>query len=478
MSFKIAVAAVAYLAAAVISIYVSREPGSIAAVWFANALGIVCLVGIGTHRWAALSALLAANLLANLLCGNSIAASATFLPGNGLEMALGAWLLQSAYRGSVEDPVKLSGALLRGSVIPVLAASVPGALAVHSIVASGSLAATWLIWTEGSLVGSMSILPLGLAWLQRGPRSLGREISDPVSLGLILISLAMAAYASSNLPYPFVYMLFPLMVTALRTTFSATSLAVLLVSVTISLSVAYGYLTAPASGSDLAPVWLYLPMLMTLVPPTFVAAIVESRERAREELVQVNNRLDLLAHHDSLTGLENRLSMDSLLESLDELDSGMPAVAVVDVDRFKQINDTYGHAAGDQVLRVIGQRLMGAVRAEDRVFRTGGDEFLVVIAAPSENQGEFAQRIHQSISEPIQIDAGSLPISVSVGMALPQDARSIRGLVAAADDSLYVAKNAGRNQVVVGAVPGGPAVESRTYQSPTVPSQGVPRTRL
>jgi diguanylate cyclase (GGDEF)-like protein/PAS domain S-box-containing protein len=188
--------------------------------------------------------------------------------------------------------------------------------------------------------------------------------------------------------------------------------------------------------------------------------VPETRQGARLILVQVEDITQLrsmqarFAHaatHDQLTGLANRaLVLDRLTEALTDALPREDRIAVLfcDVDHFKEINDTLGHAAGDQLLAEIGRRLALVTRAHDIAGRFGGDEF-VVIAYPvptPEEGGRLADRVLRSVCRPVELDAGTLLPSLSIGAALSAPDDSADSLVAAADRALYAAKAGGRGQ--------------------------------
>ena len=167
-------------------------------------------------------------------------------------------------------------------------------------------------------------------------------------------------------------------------------------------------------------------------------------------LFEARAQLEQLATHDPLTGLLNRTPFRDRLE--DALADGQPGEATVtvlfcDVDRFKRINDEYGHAAGDAVLMAVARRLHHVVRSEDIVARFGGDEF-VILAARGDTDGlahGLAQRIRDVMSQPIQLSDGTLlSVSVSVGAATSATASDGEALLRAADAAMYEAKNRGR----------------------------------
>jgi diguanylate cyclase (GGDEF)-like protein len=155
------------------------------------------------------------------------------------------------------------------------------------------------------------------------------------------------------------------------------------------------------------------------------------------------------ARRDALTGLANRRAFDERLERTigEAAERGREAsVILLDLDDFKQINDTLGHAAGDQVLRQVGFVLLRNVRADEAVFRIGGEEFAIVVEAGREAARFVAERIRTALRE--QRRGGRLP-TVSAGIAaVPVDARERNELVRKADAALYAAKWAGKDRVL------------------------------
>lgn len=172
-----------------------------------------------------------------------------------------------------------------------------------------------------------------------------------------------------------------------------------------------------------------------------------------EKLEAANRQLRHLATHDALTGLPNRVLLDDrLAQAMAHANrDGQPfAALVVDLDRFKLINDSLGHRAGDAVLDEVSRRLGSVVRDIDTVARTGGDEFIVVISpsAAPEDALAIAHRAKEALRAPMAVCGVELHVTCSIGVAYyPTDASSADSLIARADAAMYCAKQRGRNNV-------------------------------
>jgi diguanylate cyclase (GGDEF)-like protein len=173
--------------------------------------------------------------------------------------------------------------------------------------------------------------------------------------------------------------------------------------------------------------------------------------RRTKEKQQADRRIRFLAHHDALTGLANRAQ---LIERLDNaiavlpLRGGCLAVHFIDLDRFKEINDTLGHDGGDFLLKTIAERLRAVIRVDDIAARLGGDEFVVVqTGISSKDQAEdFAHRLTSAVIAPMTFKEQEIVATVSVGVALaPTDGTNSERLLKSADLALYKSKAEGRN---------------------------------
>ncbi|HEX9102155.1 MAG TPA: sensor domain-containing diguanylate cyclase [Polyangia bacterium] len=161
-------------------------------------------------------------------------------------------------------------------------------------------------------------------------------------------------------------------------------------------------------------------------------------------------RLSRLAALDPLTGVFNRRGLDLVLPEHDER---LTSVAMCDLDRFKQVNDAHGHAAGDELLRRVAHQLASVVRAADGVVRWGGEEFLLVLPGVDRALAQhIVERARKSIEEDAVVVGGNvLRITISVGVAERHPGEPRDALIARADEALYTAKASGRNRVELAA---------------------------
>ncbi len=181
-----------------------------------------------------------------------------------------------------------------------------------------------------------------------------------------------------------------------------------------------------------------------------VAHNIEDRLRIEEELRHSKARYFELAHHDALTGLPNRLLFhDRLKQSMIKARRKNSRVAVLflDLDRFKQINDTLGHDVGDELLIEVADRLENLVRKSDTVARLGGDEFVCVLddITNINDAATVGRKILVAMEQPITAGGRELYISTSIGLAFyPDDGDNLEGVLKCADTALYKAKDEGR----------------------------------
>jgi diguanylate cyclase (GGDEF)-like protein/PAS domain S-box-containing protein len=182
-----------------------------------------------------------------------------------------------------------------------------------------------------------------------------------------------------------------------------------------------------------------------------VARDITARKQVEKEQQDSRQKLTHLANHDTLTGLPNRLYLQShlprLLRNLPDSTQKL-ALLYVDVDHFKNINDSQGHGFGDQALNVVASRLRACTRARDLVVRMGGDEFVVIATGLPDlaTIGVVAEKILGALRDPVHLHGTTVSVTGSIGIAVyPDDGMDLEPLLRHADIALYTAKDRGRN---------------------------------
>jgi diguanylate cyclase (GGDEF)-like protein len=188
---------------------------------------------------------------------------------------------------------------------------------------------------------------------------------------------------------------------------------------------------------DPALTWMILGVSTIILIRQFLGS--RTNEGLMRDLTRQRAILASQAFRDPLTELGNRkMFIDHASDALADADDTMTAVILVDLDGFKEINDTYGHATGDQLLRATAERLNANVRANDTVSRLGGDEF--VILCPAADVDRLGERIRAMVREPIPVAGEQVKVGISVGVALAQPGSTADDLISRADAAMYAAK--------------------------------------
>lgn len=196
---------------------------------------------------------------------------------------------------------------------------------------------------------------------------------------------------------------------------------------------------------DLYQIWMRVLVICTLVMfGVYTRSVLFERKRAIDQLAKI-------VVHDNLTGLPNRVLFNKKLQAGMEQsrENGKHlAVMMLDLDRFKNVNDTFGHDTGDGLLRGVGERLRSVLRKCDMVARVGGDEFIIVLSGLERGElaADLAERLRRSLARPFEIEEYTISVSASIGIALyPEHGQSVESLVKCADIAMYEAKECGRD---------------------------------
>ncbi len=212
--------------------------------------------------------------------------------------------------------------------------------------------------------------------------------------------------------------------------------------------------TPPSPGrllhADGQVVWMMSDVSMVSAPdgtPEYTIVLAADITASKE----LEHKLEYQAFHDPLTNLANRALLRDQMELAWErrTEPGRLALLFVDLDRFKQVNDTRGHEAGDELLILVARRLLGSVRGGDKVARFGGDEFVVVCedVAGRDEAVRIAGRIRESLARTYRLSSGPANVAASVGIAVDDGQESVDDLLRDADMAAYRAKELGRNRI-------------------------------
>ena len=210
-----------------------------------------------------------------------------------------------------------------------------------------------------------------------------------------------------------------------------------------------GELLGKNNRGEAEPVWLALSVIKNQqgVVSHYVGLL-----SSMSKLLERQHSLEKIAHHDALTGLLNRHMLDDRLNQAithSNRTGRCHSVCYLDLDGFKQINDNFGHEAGDEVLRSVAARLNQHLRGEDTVLRLGGDEFVLLLGdlETEEDAHLLLNRLLLDIAEPIQVEGLAVQVTASIGVALyPRDQSSAEQLLQHADQAMYIAKHNGKSR--------------------------------
>lgn len=198
----------------------------------------------------------------------------------------------------------------------------------------------------------------------------------------------------------------------------------------------------------MASAWL----LALLVLPVYFGVLLQRLKKQASELENLSQRMETLAKHDTLTALPNRSAFyEQIKTEMARADArGLVfAMAFVDLDGFKVVNDNYGHDVGDVVIKSASTRISESVRTDDFVARLGGDEFVVILPCPNANKANVSKAVKKilvSLAAPFEAGSHSITLSASIGVAFyPRDGKDLESLLRCADGEMYNVKRAGKN---------------------------------
>ena len=445
----IAIAGAVFLAC-LLGIY-TRPVNFLATVWPANAVMLGLLLRFPqTAKPLGWFTSGVAFLAADLLTGSTPVKALILNGANlvGIAAAYGVYMRCPATMRGLRQPASMLYLLL-ASAAGGAAAGIVGGFA-NPVLFGGGIIHGWTFWFATEFVNYATILPLILStpgclgWWRRlrEPQSVRKSDFLPAAVLLLtfLATISIGGPGAIAFPVPALLwcaLVYPVFPTALLTLFFG-------VWTLVVISAGYG----PAHAHDAMDlVSIRLGISLTAVAPVMLACVMESRN-------ELLSRLHHLALHDPLTGSFNRQAF--LEEAQRRLDkrASPSAIFMIDLDHFKAINDTYGHAAGDAVLIAFAQRARACLRPHDVFGRLGGEEFAAMIADCREEAATtIADRIRAATREPIILESGeTLVVTASIGIVTadpPGGPVRIDDALSGADAMLYRAKHNGRNRTEI-----------------------------
>ncbi|WP_137822950.1 PAS domain S-box protein [Pseudomonas sp. D(2018)] len=381
-----------YLLLALGAVWLSRQPGSIATLWYANAFTVALLWDQPLRRWAPiLTVAMLADLLANLAFGDGLALAASFIAPNLLEIILAAALLRvsgAALRMN-ESPGAFLQFMFFGALLPPLMGASLGA-SILAWQGLDSFESGWMYWVEGAMLGAVSVLPLAV-WMRQHSwwEFIGERRRHELLFygGLVLLGTPLALLW---LPFPFVYLSLPLMIAAVRLTFASTALLVAMTSVSGGLIIALGLLDATTLEKGWRDLLVYLPLLLALLPALLLASAVEQLRKRRRELAASETRFRDAMDHSAigmaLVGLDGRWQRvnHALCDMLGYSEDELTALSFHDLTHPEDLADD---------LELVREVLAGrrhSYRLEKRYLHKSGREIwgLLAVSLVRDHEGE------------------------------------------------------------------------------------------
>lgn len=415
------------------------------------ALGVVLILGM---RF--LPAIFVGCLASWLLLGYSLIDASAIAAGVSGGAALGLWLLTR--NGRFDAAIPSIRAYVRfvilAAVVSVGVAAVVGSLAMFHHGSSAALQGMILRWWMGDVLGVVLVGPLLLMWRQLPRHWLQRRTTIEL-VAFFVVSFLVGQTVFLDWFHESLgsiargYWMFLFVVWgAVRLGAQSVVLVLCMTTVQALLGAAAGkgFFGTDIAQTHLINFWFY--MLILSIVGMGLAAEVTAFRRAEAKIRDV-------AHHDGLTGLANRLLLtDRIQQAIAAARREGRRLGIIfhDLDRFKPVNDNYGHQKGDQLLSEVAKRVKDCVRESDTVARIGGDEFVILLPSIEATQDivTVAEKIQKALAQPFVIGGDTISISTSVGIAIyPEHGLDEPALLINADNAMYMAKQRGRNNVVI-----------------------------
>ena len=468
---KAAALGLIYFTGVAASCLLGRPDGGVAMIWLPGAVLAAWLAGADRKDWALLLAVAAiGNVLAAGLFGLGWALAPFLTLANLAEAVAVALLARHTVRHHWPDATfEMISIFLLGALLVIPAGSAALAAGAVSLLQHVGFVATFAHWMLGHAVGLVSILPFAMiacARLRQPHRRALDPSTTPVLAGVLIVAtmaLLVTCVCLQLGRWPLAApVLFALFAAVWADAAIASAMPMLAALIAVPLTVAGLGPLAPGlelSGDRMQLAQIYVGLLACCSLPVVVeqarrrrelarlarsAAHFEAKSQRADDLIDELRRAALT---DPLTGLPNRRAFfDELAKAAV---AGEPAVvAMIDIDHFKAVNDRFGHAAGDEVLRQVATIARGSFRAADCVARIGGEEFAVILRAITLEQASgVCQRLVDRLSD-IRLECPGGPVRVTISTGIAAIADNGEAALASADEALYQAKRAGRSRLV------------------------------
>jgi len=445
--------AVPYFVLAKLGLLFTTVADNVTLIWPPTGLALFALLVFGRRYWPWI---FIAAFITNLTTNAPLAACVSIAVGNTLEAVTGVYLLNRANfdrrLARVRD-VLLLLALAAGLSTMVSSTIGSLSLALTHIIPWEAFQQAWITWWMGDAMGALVVTPLLLSrWSKDEVDILGGRRVEAILLIFCVVVMTQLVFGDHldlwRRHLPISFLTFPFLTwAAIRFGMRGATGVVFLIGLLLlaNIILRYGPFSQGTTLESLTLLWLYTNIL-AITSMVLAAAITE---RHNAELGMRH-----LAQHDHLTGLANRSALQDRINhaiNLADRQKNYFAVLFLDIDRFKVINDSLGHAVGDAMLKEISQRLLQCVRKQDTVSRLGGDEFVVLVEEVKRPEDVYVltNKILNLIREPINIKDKQLHTSASIGVCLyPHDGRDVDNLLKHADIAMYRAKDLGRDTVL------------------------------
>ena len=436
----------------------SNERG-IATVWPANAVLVALLLAARRPQWrTVLSAGFAANVAASLATGSTLSGAPLYGLANVLEVSVAVVLLRKHVGGAgiLSSPAMVGRFILTAGVLAPSASALVGA-GTAALLFGRNFPVSFNTWLLSDGLGLLIFTPVFLALCNGDFRQAiraqnSRQRSE--ALILLLITALVAGGIFFFAKRPLLFLLFgPVTLVTFRVGRLGTKIAVMIIAIIGAIATIQDFGPIAALSSNIVEraqlFQLFLAVLLLTCLP--VAADLSARGRAARELARRERLLSYRASIDDLTGLLNRATFqERAAEMLESADPGPHCLVAIDLDRFKDVNDRWGHHAGDMALIHLASVLRAQVRTQDVVARLGGDEFMLLLPQMEASEAEaVCNRVRTALRRMSLTvdDKTEIMLSISCGVAASRAGQGYGDLARRADKALYLAKAAGRNTV-------------------------------